>query len=93
MVADNGASWSVSGAPHPRWSNDQLQTLHRVKGSDFVVVDTSRVRSGYSATVRPSAAERYSASIVRAWATASSRPTSGSASPRMAAAVFSSSSR
>lgn len=46
IVADNGASWYISGAPHPRWSNDQLHTLHRAKGSDFVVVDTSRLRNG-----------------------------------------------
>jgi hypothetical protein len=41
MVADNGSSWYVSGAPDPRWSNDQLHTIGRVKGSDFEVVDTS----------------------------------------------------
>jgi len=44
IVADNGSSWYVSGAPDPRWSNDQLHTLHRVRGSDFVVVDTSSLR-------------------------------------------------
>jgi hypothetical protein len=44
IVADNGASWYVSGAPDPRWSNDQLHTLHRVHGSDFVVVNTSTFR-------------------------------------------------
>ena len=44
IVADNGSSWYVSGAPDPRWSNDQLHTLHRVHGSDFVVVDTSTLR-------------------------------------------------
>ena len=38
MVADNGSNWYVSGAPDPRWSNDQLHTLGRVKGSDFEVV-------------------------------------------------------
>jgi hypothetical protein len=26
------------GAPDPRWSNDQLRALKRVKGSDFEVV-------------------------------------------------------
>ncbi len=46
IVADNGSSWFVSGAPHPGWDNDQLHTLHRVKGSDFVVVDTRRLRNG-----------------------------------------------
>ena len=38
IVADNGSSWYVTGAPDRRWSNDQLQTLGRVKGSDFGVV-------------------------------------------------------
>jgi hypothetical protein len=44
IVADNGSSWYVSGSPDPRWSNDQLHTLHRVPGSAFEVVDTSRLR-------------------------------------------------
>jgi hypothetical protein len=44
LVADNGADWYISGAPSPGWSNDQLHTLGRVKGSDFEVVDTSSVR-------------------------------------------------
>jgi len=46
IVSDNGSSWYISGAPNPRWSNDQLHTLHRVKGSDFRVVDTRRLRNG-----------------------------------------------
>ena len=29
IVADNGSDWYVSGAPDPRWSNDQLHTLGR----------------------------------------------------------------
>jgi len=41
IVADNGSSWYVSGAPDPRWSNDDLHMLGRVHGSDFEVVDTS----------------------------------------------------
>ena len=46
IVADNGSSWYVSGAPSPHWSNDQLHTLHNVTGADFVVVDTSKLRNG-----------------------------------------------
>ena len=42
MVADNGSNWYISGAPDPRWSNDDLHTLGRVKGSDFEVVDPRR---------------------------------------------------
>ena len=41
IVADNGSDWYVSGAPDPRWSNDDLHTLGRVPGSAFEVVDTS----------------------------------------------------
>jgi hypothetical protein len=41
IVADNGSNWYLSGAPHPKWSNDQLHTLHRVPGSAFEVVDVS----------------------------------------------------
>lgn len=39
IVADNGSDWYVSGAPHPKWSNDQLHALHRVPGSAFEVVE------------------------------------------------------
>ena len=44
IVADNGSDWYVSGAPDPRWSNDQLHTLGRVTGSNFEVVDTSSLQ-------------------------------------------------
>jgi hypothetical protein len=44
MVADNGGAWNITGAPNRGWSNDQLHTLGRVKGSDFEVVDTSKLR-------------------------------------------------
>jgi hypothetical protein len=40
IVADNGSSWYVSGAPDPGWDDDDLHTLGRVRGSDFRVVDT-----------------------------------------------------
>jgi hypothetical protein len=44
IVADNGSSWYISGAPDERWSNDDLHTLGRVPGSAFEVVDTSSLR-------------------------------------------------
>jgi len=44
MLADNGSPWYVSGAPDPRWSNDQLHALDRLTGSDFEVVDASTLR-------------------------------------------------
>jgi hypothetical protein len=44
ILADNGSNWYVSGAPSPRWSNDQLHALGALHGSDFEVVDTSGLR-------------------------------------------------
>jgi hypothetical protein len=38
ILADNGSSWYLSGAPDPRWNDDELHTLGAIKGSDFEVV-------------------------------------------------------
>ncbi len=46
MVADNGSNWYVSGAPDPRWSDDDLHELSQVKGSDFEVVDSRYLQPG-----------------------------------------------
>jgi hypothetical protein len=43
ILADNGSSWYVSGAPDPRWSDDELNTLKALKGSDFEVVKMGTV--------------------------------------------------
>ena len=38
ILADNGSNWFVSGAPDPRWNDEQIATLKRVTGKDFEVV-------------------------------------------------------
>ncbi len=38
FVADIGGDWFVSGAPDPRWDDEELGTLKRVRGHDFEVV-------------------------------------------------------
>jgi hypothetical protein len=38
LLADNGSAWYVSGAPDPRWSDDELAALGGVKARDFEVV-------------------------------------------------------
>jgi hypothetical protein len=43
IVADNGSDWYISGAPSKGWDNDELNALKRVEGSNFEVVDTSRL--------------------------------------------------
>jgi len=43
MLADNGGNWFFTGAPHPKWSDDELNTLKRVKGRDFEVVRMDRL--------------------------------------------------
>jgi len=38
FLADNGSGMFISGAPDPRWSDDNLSTLHRLTNNDFEVV-------------------------------------------------------
>ena len=38
ILADNGSSWYLNGAPDPRWNDDELHTLGAINGSDFEVV-------------------------------------------------------
>lgn len=45
ILADNGSDWYLSGAPDPRWNDDDLRTLRSVKGSDFEVVQMGTVET------------------------------------------------
>ncbi|HEU0014721.1 MAG TPA: hypothetical protein VFQ45_13630 [Longimicrobium sp.] len=38
LLADNGSGWYVSGAPDPRWNDEELAELRRVRSTDFEVV-------------------------------------------------------
>jgi hypothetical protein len=52
IVADNGPAWKLSGAPDERWDNQDLLSLHAVKGSDFEAVDTSSIANPGSMALR-----------------------------------------
>jgi hypothetical protein len=41
LLADNGSSWFISGAPDSRWDNDDLHALTTIHGSNFEAVDVS----------------------------------------------------
>jgi hypothetical protein len=43
IMADNGSSMYISGAPDPRWSNDDLHNLGQVTASDFEVIEMSPI--------------------------------------------------
>jgi hypothetical protein len=43
ILADNGSNWFISGAPDPRWNDEELSTLRRVTGKDFEVVQMGTV--------------------------------------------------
>lgn len=43
VLADNGSSWFVSGAPDPRWDDDDLNLLRTVPGSAFEAVDPATI--------------------------------------------------
>jgi hypothetical protein len=44
IVADNGSSWYITGAPDQRWSDEDLEQIKRVPGSAFEVVQGEPVR-------------------------------------------------
>lgn len=41
LLADNGSSWFVSGAPDSRWNDSDLAALRQIVGSNLEVVDES----------------------------------------------------
>ncbi|HEY3758989.1 MAG TPA: hypothetical protein VGL37_04465 [Solirubrobacteraceae bacterium] len=43
IVADNGSSWYITGAPSPHWSEADLDQLKRVPGSAFEAVDSGPI--------------------------------------------------
>jgi hypothetical protein len=56
ILADNGASWFISGVPDSRWNDDEMHQLTRVVGADFEAVDES------SLMIDPNSAEVRSSS-------------------------------
>jgi hypothetical protein len=44
MLADNGSAWYLSGAPDPRWDDDELHTLTQIPGDAFEAVDVTALR-------------------------------------------------
>jgi hypothetical protein len=46
MVADNGSDWFITGAPDPRWNDDNLHTLGQVTGRAFEVVQSGPLTRG-----------------------------------------------
>jgi hypothetical protein len=43
FLADNGGDWFLSGAPNPKWDDHAINTLKRVKGRDFEVIQMGEV--------------------------------------------------
>jgi hypothetical protein len=44
IVADNGSSWYITGAPDPRWNDADLHQLKTVPGSAFEAVRSGSIR-------------------------------------------------
>jgi hypothetical protein len=43
LLADNGSSWFVTGAPDSRWNDSEINTLKALHGSDFEAVMTGPI--------------------------------------------------
>lgn len=46
ILADNGSAYYITGAPDPRWDDDDLHDLQNIKGSMFEVVNTTGFVNG-----------------------------------------------
>jgi hypothetical protein len=46
IVADNGSPWFITGAPDPRWNDEDLEQVKRVPGSELEAVETGPILRG-----------------------------------------------
>jgi hypothetical protein len=46
IVADNGSPWFITGAPSAGWSDENLEQLKRVPGSEFEAVESGPILHG-----------------------------------------------
>ena len=54
ILADNGSAVYITGAPDPRWNNDDLHNLGSLTASDFDVVQMSEIYTPSNVPVGPS---------------------------------------
>jgi len=54
ILADNGSAIYITGAPDPRWNNDDLHNLGQVTASDFEVVQMNEIYTESNVPVGPS---------------------------------------
>jgi hypothetical protein len=47
IVADNGSSWYITGAPDRRWDDEDLDQLKTVPGSAFETVRSGPIVHGH----------------------------------------------
>jgi hypothetical protein len=43
IVADNGSSWYITGAPDPRWNDEDLEQIKQVPGAAFEAVRAGQI--------------------------------------------------
>ena len=46
IVADNGSPWFITGAPDPRFNDEDLEQIKRVPGSEFEAVESGPILHG-----------------------------------------------
>ena len=72
ILADNGSAIYISGAPDPRWNNDDLHNLGKLTAADFEVVQMSEI-------VTPSNVPKGAAPVISSFTANPSNPTAGQA--------------
>lgn len=65
MLSDNGSAWFITGAPDPRWNDQILAQLKRVRGADLEAVDVSSLQAGLNSALAsdPSGSNRVDVSF------------------------------
>jgi hypothetical protein len=71
IMADNGSSMYISGAPDSRWNNDDLHNLGQVTASDFEVIEMSPI---YTANIPSGPAPQITSFTASASAVSSGTP-------------------
>jgi len=74
IVADNGSSWFISGAPDSRWNDDDLHNLTTLKGSNFEAVNESSLMVSSGSGAAASSVKVTSPNGGETWARGAAHP-------------------
>jgi hypothetical protein len=85
VLADNGSSWFISGAPDPGWNDSDLNLLRTVPGSAFEAVDVSSLKVSATSYAVPAGTPPTTTTVVPPNTTTTTAPPTTTTTTRPAA--------